>query len=133
MNAEGTRGFGITAFCIAEGCREDHLFFGLVEDVVVLRACEFCGLLFEDAGGEVLGEDLFGEAEDDGVFDCVLEFANVAGPTIAREESACVGGDAFEGALGFCAYLEAKKRASRGMSSRCSRSGGTETETTLRR
>ncbi len=72
---------------------------------MVFRSCELCGLLFEDDVGEVFGEDLFGEAEDDGVLDGVLEFADVAGPAIAHEQGTCVGGDAFEGAFVFLRVL----------------------------
>ena len=95
MNAEQARGFGITSFCLSQGV-EDHLFLGLVEYVVVLRAGEFGGLFLEDAVGKIFGEDLFGEAEDDGVLDGVLEFANISGPTVVHQQGARLLGDAFE-------------------------------------
>ena len=55
---------------------------------MVSRSGELFGLLLEYSVGKVFGEDLFGETEDDGVLDRVLEFANVSGPTVACEESA---------------------------------------------
>ncbi len=66
---------------------------------MVSRADECGGLLFEDAVGKIFGENLFCEAEDDGVLDGVFQFADVARPTVFHEQGSRAVRDAFEDAL----------------------------------
>jgi len=55
---------------------------------VVAGSGEFFGLLLEYSIRKIFGKDLLGEAENDSVFDCVFQFANISGPAVAYEESA---------------------------------------------
>jgi len=79
-------------------CGSDDVSFGLGEGVFERLAGGALGsrrtLLSDDRLGEVFDSDLRALAEEDGAFDDVFEFADVAGPGVALEAFGGFGGDA---------------------------------------
>ena len=85
MDAQQARCLGKTSLRFSQRTK-NQISFGLVEDIVISRHNEPSGPLLEWATGEVFRQNLIGQAEDDGVFDCILEFADIPWPAVAHQE-----------------------------------------------
>jgi len=88
---------------------------------------------FEHGFRQVFRQDKLGCAQHDGALDGVFEVADVAGPVVRLETGECFARNASYLRRARLPCLTTKYLASRGMSSRRSRNGGTVRDTTLRR